>query len=146
MFKNGFEVVEKFKYKCNNCLKEFQSKPSSGLDSTETESEVLVCDSCGSNDLVRPDPQHRHVLMDLVDKQVNSNGQTIEDVARQLERDLEIADNAYMLLLKSYFIDDRTGNIDEKRTEIKEILRLEDRKSTRLNSSHVSESRMPSSA
>ena len=27
-----------------------------------------------------------------------------------------------------------------------EVLRLEDRKSTRLNSSHVSESRMPSSA
>ncbi len=27
MFKNGFEVVEKFKYKCNNCSKEFQYPP-----------------------------------------------------------------------------------------------------------------------
>ena len=27
MFKNGFEVVEKWKYKCNNCGKEFQYKP-----------------------------------------------------------------------------------------------------------------------
>jgi hypothetical protein len=28
MFKNGFEVVEKYKYKCNNCGKEFDGKPS----------------------------------------------------------------------------------------------------------------------
>ena len=27
MFKNGFEVVEKFKFKCSNCSKEFQYKP-----------------------------------------------------------------------------------------------------------------------
>ena len=27
MFKNGFEVVEKWKYKCNNCSKEFQYAP-----------------------------------------------------------------------------------------------------------------------
>ena len=27
MFKNGFEVVEKWKYQCNNCKKEFQYKP-----------------------------------------------------------------------------------------------------------------------
>ena len=27
MFKNGFEVVERFKYKCLNCSKEFEYKP-----------------------------------------------------------------------------------------------------------------------
>src|SRR5689334_5488557 len=27
MFKNGFEIKEKYKYKCHNCSKEFQFKP-----------------------------------------------------------------------------------------------------------------------
>ena len=27
IFKNGFEVVERFKYKCTNCSKEFDYKP-----------------------------------------------------------------------------------------------------------------------
>lgn len=125
MFKNGFEVVEKYKYKCKKCFKEFQSKPSAGIDSSEAGDETLECDSCGSNELLRPDPQHRHLLMDLITKPVNMNNQTIEDVARQLERDLEIADNAYLLVLKNYFIDDRSGNIDHNRTEIKELLRLD---------------------
>ena len=35
---------------------------------------------------------------------------------------------------------------DEDRKALEYMLSLEDRKSTRLNSSHVSESRMPSSA
>ena len=56
---------------------------------------------------------------------VNSNQQTLEDVARQLERDFEIADNAYLLLLKNYKIDDTTGEIDSEKTIIKEMLRIE---------------------
>jgi hypothetical protein len=49
----------------------------------------------------------------------------LEDVTRQLERDLEISDNAYLLALKNYYIDDRTGKIDHKRTQIKEYLRVD---------------------
>ena len=30
IFKNGFEVTEKFKYKCKNCGKEFDLKPVAG--------------------------------------------------------------------------------------------------------------------
>jgi hypothetical protein len=61
----------------------------------------------------------------LINKPVNGNAQNLEDVSRQLERDLEIADNAYLLLLKNYFIDDITGEIDESKTEIKELLRID---------------------
>ena len=141
MFKNGFEVVEKFKFKCANCGKEFQYKPikndlkdeqpfeqnqdneSSQLPRNEAKKAIahelnpeqdMECDTCGSNDLIRPVPENRKLLEDMLESPVNGNNQTLEDLARQLERDLEVADNAYCLILKNYKIDDRTGRIDTK--------------------------------
>ena len=147
MFKNGFEVVEKWKYKCNNCSKEFQYAPTpdnpdeqpfeangDNFSSTHPrkkkavavpKAQALVCDTCGSNDLVRPVPEHRKTLEALMMEPVNSNQQTLEDVSRQLERDFEIADNAYLLLLKNYHINDATPEINEEKTVIKEMLRIE---------------------
>ena len=147
MFKNGFEVVEKWKYKCNNCSKEFQYAPTADNPDeqpfeangdnynlahprkkkavTVPKAEALVCDTCGSNDLARPVPEHRKTLENLMLEPVNSNQQTLEDVARQLERDFEIADNAYLLLLKNYHINDATGEINTEKTVIKEMLRIE---------------------
>jgi hypothetical protein len=149
MFKNGFEITERFKYKCSNCSKEFKYKPiqekelkaRSSIEGqgsitheaqieSETTSEAqtgdkLQCDTCGSNDLERPIPEHRKILEKLINEPVNGNNQTIEDVARMLERDLEIADNAYMLLLKNYNLDDNTGDINWDNTEIKECLRID---------------------
>jgi len=149
MFKNGFEIIERFKYKCANCSKEFKYKPiqekelkaRSAIEGqgaisneaqieSETTSEAqtgdkLQCDTCGSTDLKRPIPEHRKILEKLINEPVNGNNQTIEDVARMLERDLEIADNAYMLLLKNYNLDDNTGDINWEETEIKECLRID---------------------
>jgi len=126
MFKNGFEIVERFKYKCNNCSKEFQYAPNVDVEGEKkVDMKKVQCDSCLSYDLKRPVPEHRKVLEGLMSKPINGNMQTLEDVARQLERDLEIADNAYLLMLKNYFIDDMTGVIDPEKTEIKEILRID---------------------
>jgi len=138
MFKNGFEVVEKFKYKCTNCEKEFKYKPTKGgskdnsPDSHTLSSDKkidndrnLACDECDSTKLVRPKPENRKILQKLFTEPINNNRQTIMDVSRMLERDLEIADGAYMLVLKSYNIDDRTGKIDHKKSIIKEILRVD---------------------
>ena len=136
MFKNGFEVVERFKYRCEDCGKEFEYKPLSTdtpddshaekiLEGENAPKEEMQCDTCGSNKLVRPDPRNRKTLQKLIDKPINGNNQTIEDVSRQLERDLEIADNAYMLLLKNYYIDDTTGKINHDKTEIKEVIRID---------------------
>jgi len=126
MFKNGFEIVERFKYKCTQCSKEFQFAPTDEA-STEIEPDIkaVKCDSCGSTELRRPVPEHRKVLEKLMSKPINGNAQTLEDLARQLERDLEIADNAYMLILKNYEINDATGVIDHDKTEIKELLRID---------------------
>ena len=153
MFKNGFEVVEKFKYKCNNCGKEFdakpqksdsfdnkpgkneKSKPKDGKELKKADeltpqdrksgNETPQCDECDSKDIRRPKPENRKVLQKLYTCFVNNNDQTIEDVARQLERDLEVADNAYLLLLKNYWIDERSGKIDYVKTEIKELIRID---------------------
>tara|TARA_R110002051_G_scaffold2342_2_gene12322 strand:- start:1116 stop:3134 length:2019 start_codon:yes stop_codon:yes gene_type:complete len=159
MFKNGFEVVEKYKYRCNNCGKEFDGKPSRddafdrkegppgdsdldkapfkklshankilhkaetpGLKESNTPPE---CDDCGSDDISRPKPENRKILQSLYTCFVNNNDQTIEDVGRMIERDLEVADNAYLLLLKNYYINDTTGKIDKKKTKIKELLRID---------------------
>jgi DNA-directed RNA polymerase subunit RPC12/RpoP len=126
MFKNGFEIVERFKYKCDNCSKEFQYAPNiheEGEDKIDMKK--VQCDSCGSYDMKRPIPEHRKILEDIMSKPVNGNMQNMEDLSRQLERDLEIADNAYLLMLKNYFIDDVTGETDMKKTEIKELLRID---------------------
>ena len=152
MFKNGFEVVEKWKFKCENCGKEFQYKPIKGDHRDEqpfeqnqdnetgqlprnqakkatvhelNPSDEMECDTCGSDKMLRPVPENRKKLEDMLHNPVNGNEQTLEDLARQLERDLEIADNAYCLVLKNYKIDDRTGKIDHNQSEIKELLRID---------------------
>ena len=162
MFKNGFEIVEKWKFKCTNCSKEFQYAPLAGdvkdeqPNSTNEDNESIVgsttsskattkpqfpvrqpggkevqlegplqCDTCGSTDLRRPTPENRQVLEDMLHKPVNANEQSLEDIVRMLERDLEIADNAYLLVLKNYWIDDKTGEIDPDKSEIKELIRVD---------------------
>ena len=106
MFKNGFEIVEKYKYKCNNCAKEFQYKPlkeaikdeepqstnennADTIGSASTEKavknpkeneqgndEALQCDTCLSTDLLRPKPENRKILEDILYNPVNANQQT----------------------------------------------------------------------
>ena len=133
MFKNGFEVVEKWKYKCNNCSKEFQYAPTpdnpdeqpfeangDNYTSAHPRKKKAVAVPKAAKlwyvihvevmTWLRPVPEHRKTLENLMNDPVNSNQQTLEDVARQLERDFEIADNAYLLLLKNYKIDDSTGD------------------------------------
>ena len=152
IFKNGFEIVEKWKFKCTNCGKEFQYEPlvtnlpdeqpfQSNQDNEDNSlpkskrrttnktlkivEDDVMCDSCGNTKLLRPNPKNRKILEGLLNEPINSNEQTLEDVTRQIERDLEIADNAYLLVLKNYWIDDKTGLISEKKTEIKEMLRID---------------------
>jgi len=161
IFKNGWEVTEKFKYKCENCGKEFDLKPVAGenddeppgqnkevkpkttpgkpedtnkaddaalrqgTDKEKKKKESVECDSCGNKNLIRPKPENRKILENLYKKPVNNNEQTMTQVMRQIERDLEVADNAYLLLLKNYYIDPVTREIVPEKTEIKEILRVD---------------------
>lgn len=136
MFKNGFKVVETFKWRCNNCGKDFEYKPLGkdvaesmtieGLDENDHDGkEKARCDECDSDDVRRPKPENRKILKHLIDYNINGNRQKLMDVMRQIERDLEVADAGYMLLLNSYEIDDKTGKINHEKTQIKEIIRIE---------------------
>jgi len=189
MFKNGFEIIEKWKYKCLNCSKEFQYKPEPEDDVEESKDQIdtnsekhgqesddgdnnsessantpestegnmssdtiksigfeksfgwkntvkpikilrkdyddknLLCDECGSTALRRPDPTHRKVLEMLLKNPVNGNMQTFKEIAYQMELDLDVCDNAYLIILKSYDIDDSTKEIRGER--IAEIMRAD---------------------
>lgn len=195
IFKNGFEIIEKWKYKCTNCSKEFQYKPEPEEDIEESKQEIdtesekrpdgknpfgaeggdedsddaqdtqesseyalseksminkvrgkdyfewlnkiqpikmlkkdyddkgLVCDECGNTEMRRPDPVHRKVLEALLKNPVNGNMQTFKSIIYQMELDLDVCDNAYMLCLKSYDIDETTKEIVGWR--IAEIIRAD---------------------
>jgi DNA-directed RNA polymerase subunit RPC12/RpoP len=121
MFKNGFEIKERFKYKCNDCAKEFEYPPKKSdsdtmnVDNTpnntmqDIKDDSLMCDTCGGIDIIKPDPKNRKRLEELMTKPVNTNQQTLEEVSRQIEQDLEIFDMAFLLTSPKYDIDDKTG-------------------------------------
>ena len=110
MFKNGLEVVPDYKYLCKNekCGKKYMTKPidtellSSIMKGNVDEDEKLKCDVCGKTDFEQPTPQDRKKLQDLIEHEQNDNGQKIEQVARMFERDLDIFDNAYLVLIYDY--------------------------------------------
>ena len=67
---------------------------------------------------------------------INGTGDDYEKIARIKEKLEELGYESAMILV----------NTDDEVSKQRNIERGQDRKSTRLNSSHVSESRMPSSA
>lgn len=133
MFRNGMEVVSKYKYKCLNCLKEFKGKPTKQyvpLDdvasSKRPKQEVkniekqdikregkakdldnLECDVCGNTNPRKwkvPNPRNRVILQTLIDRKVNNNRQSLKLVARQVERDIDIIDAGYALVSRKWKI------------------------------------------
>jgi len=135
MFKNGFEILERFKYKCSDCAKEFEYPPKKE-DSEEIKVDnlpnnsvkdikdsPLMCDTCGGTNIVRPDPKNRKRLEELMTKPVNVNQQTLEEVSRQIEQDLEIFDMAFLLTSPKYDINDKTGESTVK--EYTEYVRID---------------------
>ena len=102
------------------------------LKAKPEEDEELECDICGRKNFSKPDPEQRKIVYSLLHHTINSNGQRIVEVAKQYERDLDITDNAYCVILKKYFIKPTVGyqedgakyEIDDKKTEIAEFLRV----------------------
>lgn len=132
MFKNGFEIKERFKYKCEDCSKTFEYPPSAEsttvdeLPNTSVQDlkkDSLVCDTCGGNNIIKPDPKNRKRLEELMTDSVNNNEQTLEEVSRMLEQDLEIFDMAFLLVSPTYTINDDTG--ESKIKEYTEYVRID---------------------
>ena len=97
IFRRGYEWKPKFAAKCTSCGKEYDNRDSDGL-----------CDECGGK--LRPPKNNEFDEAEAFFNNINENGQGLLDVMAQFEDDLNIVDDAYLLIRKSY-VQDEEGNI-----------------------------------
>jgi len=93
IFRNKFEIKPKFVSKCINetCGKEFQD-------------EVDLCDQCGG-DVRKPDFSEEILIRKLIDEDINENNQNLLEVMSQMENDVNVVDDMYLMMLKDYVFD-----------------------------------------
>ena len=107
IFRRGYVWEKAYEAHCNNCNKKHQ-RP------------VTECSRCGSDDLKVPDVKQLEYAEKFIEGYVNKSEQLFIDVFKELEDDLNIMDDAYIVLVKEYFID---GNQKIRMHRIKEIYR-----------------------
>ena len=107
VFRRGYVWEKAYEARCNNCGKEHQ-RP------------VSECSRCGSQDLSPPDPKQKEYAEKFIEGYVNKSEQLFIDVFQELEDDLNIMDDAYIVLVKEYFID---GNGKIRMHRVKELYR-----------------------
>ena len=107
VFRRGYVWEKAYEARCNNCGKEHQ-RP------------VSECSRCGSQDLSPPDPKQKEYAEKFIEGYVNKSEQLFIDVFQELEDDLYIMDDAYIVVVKEYFID---GNGKIRLHRVKELYR-----------------------
>jgi len=108
VFRRGITWDKAFEHKCQSCDYEHQ-KP------------VKECAECGSQDLNTPDKEQLEYAKSLLqNKYVNNSEQLFVDILKEMEDDLNIMDDAYIVLVKEYFVN-HTNDIEMHR--IKEMYR-----------------------
>ena len=107
VFRRGYVWEKAYEARCNDCGKEHQ-RP------------VSECYRCESNDLRIPDVKQLEYAEKFLEGYVNSSEQLFIDVLKELEDDLNIMDDAYIVFVKEYYID---GNGKIRMHRIKEIFR-----------------------
>lgn len=108
VFRRGHYWQKKFHKKCTNCKEEYQHDT------------VEECHLCGMTEFESPDVDQILYPRWLLDQR-NSMDQSFMDVMREVEWDLDIVDDAFLILIKEYFIDPDSGEIAFFR--IKEVMR-----------------------
>jgi hypothetical protein len=104
IFRRGYQWSPKFAVKCEDC----------GHEHEET---VMECADCESTNLRKPDKNQKIYAEKFMDScYVNEAEQMLIDVLKELEDDLNIMDDAYLVLVKEYFIDGN-GNIRAHRIQ-----------------------------
>jgi hypothetical protein len=107
IFRRGYTWEEKFVVKCQDCGKEHSSP-------------VKMCSDCSSTNLKKPDPKQLEYAKKFLDGYVNCSEQLFIDVLKELEDDLNIMDDAYLVLVKEYYLD---NNSKVRMHRIKEVFR-----------------------
>jgi len=106
IFRRGIFWEKKFQKKCVDCFEEYQHA-------------VDQCNLCGGN-LRNPDPDEV-VYPKWLFEERNTMDQRFLDVMREIEFDLNIIDDAFLILQKEYYLDEKTGDIEF--TRVKQLVR-----------------------
>ena len=106
VFRRGYYWEKKFQFKCDDCEEEFTH-------------EVEQCNLCGGQ--VREPDVDQMIYPKWMLKQTNSMEQNFIHVLHEIERDLNIVDDAFLILIKEYYVDPETSDIAFYR--IKEVIR-----------------------
>jgi len=107
IFRRGHYWEKKFQMKCTHCGEEYKH-------------ETQQCKICDNTDFRGPDPDQVIYPRWFV-QQRNSMDQTFMDVLREVEWDLDIVDDAFIVLVKDYYYKPESPNIELYR--VKEMLR-----------------------
>jgi hypothetical protein len=107
IFRRGYHWDAMFAVKCGSCGKEHENA-------------TKECADCGSVDLNKPNPEQLKYAKDFLEGYVNCSEQMFIDVLKELEDDLNIMDDAYMVMVKEYFAD---NNNSVRMHRIKEVYR-----------------------
>ncbi len=114
-FRNGITVEPRFVLKCHQCGHELQEK-------------AEKCPSCASLQLDAPLWAQQRFFEHLDGasfiERANYSGQTLQEVCENAAHHLHVADNAYLLAVKTYTFDDK-GAVKE--SFVKEIISLDPR-------------------
>tara|TARA_R110002110_G_scaffold3944_6_gene20547 strand:+ start:1937 stop:3580 length:1644 start_codon:yes stop_codon:yes gene_type:complete len=106
-FRRGYHWEKAFQARCLKCNKE-HDRP------------VQQCSRCGSEELELPDPKQLEYAEKFLEGYVNNSTQLFIDVLKELEDDLNIMDDAFLVFVKEYYID---GNGKIRMHRIKELYR-----------------------
>jgi len=107
VFRRGYEWKKEFSEKCPKCQKEHENP-------------VEVCSECGHLQLQKPSKKQLEYAKNFLNGYVNKSNQLFIDVLKEIEDDLNIVDDAYLVLVKEYFLD---SNGEIRMHRIKEIYR-----------------------
>jgi len=107
IFRRGYYWEKAYHMKCDICDKEHQH-------------DVEECVDCGATELSKPDPNNLVYPKWLIDQR-NSMEQRFMDVLREIEYDLNIVDDAFLVMIKEYYVNPETNEVEFYR--IKELLR-----------------------
>ena len=106
IFRRGYHWEKKFRNKCVECDEEFHH-------------DVDSCKTCGG-EVRQPDPE-QVIYPKWLLNQENAMEQTFMEVLGEIENDLNIVDDAFLILIKEYYVDPESGDIAFFR--VKDIIR-----------------------
>ena len=107
IFRRGYTWEKAFVKQCGECESKFDK-------------EVDECTNCGSANLQKPSVKQKHYAEKFFEGYVNSSEQRFIDILKELESDLNIADDAFLILVKEYYLDNEGNTVMHR---IKEMYR-----------------------